>query len=464
MCKVMNRIALVFIALFCAQLLPAQNISVASFQMDITDLTANTAGTIVLDKNGDKCALIKVETTEQGFLFDTGSLGVMKMEQKVGEIWVYVPAGVKRLTISHQQLGVLRNYALGQTVQAARTYVLKLNVKKRADGPKTQKVIIDYTPANAMVLIDSKPYTGNGHVETILPIGSHSYIIAAEGYESAEGSFKLTESAPRTVTEHLVMTAPTASENLVSQDLQAVESPIADTSSSSTVKTVTVNGISFNMIRVEGGTFLMGATSEQEKPDKDEKPVHEVTLSSYYIGETEVMQELWQAVMGSNPSKYKDPQLPVERVSWDDCQEFIYKLNQQTGLKFSLPTEAQWEYAARGGTKSKGYQYSGSNNIDDVAWYWYSKSKRKTHDVKTKQLNELDIYNMSGNVWEWCQDWYGSYSAGSQTNPTGAYSGSFRVSRGGSWGGSANSCRVADRDYFTPDFRHDSLGLRLALQ
>ena len=173
--------------------------------MDESDLTANTAGTIVMDQNGQKCALIKVETTQTGFSFDAGSLGVVKTEQKVGEIWVYVPEGVKRLSISHQQLGVLRDYDLGQTLRRAKTYILKLNAVTQP-GIKTQKVTINYTPANAMVLVDSKPYKGNGHIETELPVESHNYIIAAEGYETIEGSFKLTESAPRTITEHLVAT------------------------------------------------------------------------------------------------------------------------------------------------------------------------------------------------------------------------------------------------------------------
>jgi hypothetical protein len=169
--------------------------------MDETDLTANTTGTTVIDQNGQKCALIKVETTQQGFSFDAGSLGIVKTEQHVGEIWVYVPEGVKRITISHQQLGVLRDYDLGQTLKRARTYVLDLSSN---NTPKAQKLIMNYTPANAMVLIDSKPFKGNGHVEVALPLGNHNYIIAAEGYETVEGSFKLTEAAPRTVTEQLV--------------------------------------------------------------------------------------------------------------------------------------------------------------------------------------------------------------------------------------------------------------------
>ncbi len=226
--------------------------------------------------------------------------------------------------------------------------------------------------------------------------------------------------------------------------------------------TFTANGVSFTMIPVEGGTFQMGATPEQENPWGNETPVHSVTLSSYYIGETEVTQTLWEAVMGSNPSNFKGSSNPVEEVSWNDCQEFISKLNSLTGQRFRLPTEAEWEYAARGGSKSRGYQYSGSNTLTDVAWYAYN-SGSKTHPVKTKQPNELGIYDMSGNVWEWCQDWYGSYSSSSQTNPTGSTSGSYRVYRGGSWFYIAKYCRVAIRFDNAPGYRDDSLGLRLAL-
>ena len=223
-----------------------------------------------------------------------------------------------------------------------------------------------------------------------------------------------------------------------------------------------VKGVKFTMVAVEGGTFTMGATSEQgRKADSDEKPTHRVTLSNYLIGQTEVTQELWQAVMGNNPSSFKGSSNPVERVSWDDCQEFIRKLNNITGEQFRLPTEAEWEYAARGGKKSQGYKYSGSNNIGELAWY-ESNSSSKTHPVATKQPNELGIYDMSGNVWEWCSDWYGDYSSSSQTNPTGAVNGSYRVNRGGSWSSSARGCRVSCRNGDYPDFRDFYLGLRLA--
>ena len=223
------------------------------------------------------------------------------------------------------------------------------------------------------------------------------------------------------------------------------------------------DGICIEMVKVEAGTFMMGATSEMKNPYDDEKPVHQVTLTNdYYMGKYEVTQALWQVVMGKNPSYFKGDNLPVNYVRWKDCQRFISKLNSMTGRKFRLPTEAEWEYAARGGKKSRGYQYSGSSNISDVAWY-DGNSGDKTHPVGTKQANELGIYDMTGNVLEWCQDWYGSYYSSSQTNPTGSDSGSARVSRGGGWNCNASYCRLSVRFYYTPDFRLDILGLRLAL-
>ena len=217
-----------------------------------------------------------------------------------------------------------------------------------------------------------------------------------------------------------------------------------------------------NIVFVEGGTFMMGATAEQDSDaESDEKPAHRVTLSSFSISRYEVTQEEWQAVMGNNPSNFNGSKRPVENVSWNDCQEFIRKLNTMTGKQFRLPTEAEWEFASRGGIKSQGYKYSGSNNLNSVAWY-DDNSGITTHDVGLKSPNELGIYDMSGNVWEWCSDWYGNYSSSSQTNPTGSYSGSNRVLRGGSWGLNAWCCRVSIRSGGAPDFRHLILGFRLA--
>lgn len=227
-------------------------------------------------------------------------------------------------------------------------------------------------------------------------------------------------------------------------------------------QTFTVNGVRFTMVAVKGGTFTMGATYDDAEVDAevDEEPAHEVTLSDYYIGQTEVTQALWEAVMGSNPSNHKGDNLPVENVSWDDCQVFIQKLNQLTGKQFRLPTEAEWEYAARGGRKSQGYKYAGDDYIGSVAWY-SGNSGYETHPVATKQANELGIYDMSGNVWEWCSDWFGGYQSSSQSDPQGPSSGSRRVYRGGcsifAWG-----CRVSFRDCNTPDFCNTNLGLRLS--
>lgn len=233
--------------------------------------------------------------------------------------------------------------------------------------------------------------------------------------------------------------------------------------------TFNVDGVSFKMIAVEGGTFKMGCNDSDA--DSNEKPIHNVTLSSYYIGETQVAQALWKAVMGNNLSHFEGDNLPVVNVSWNDCQKFISKLNSMTGLNFRLPTEAQWEYAARGGRKSKGYKYSGSNNIDEVAWYennshtrtgWFGiKKDHQPHPVATKQPNELGLYDMGGNVWEWCSDWYGNYSSSSQTNPTGPSVGSYRVLRGGSWGCNACFCRSSYRFSNAPGSSYRSFGLRL---
>ena len=207
---------------------------------------------------------------------------------------------------------------------------------------------------------------------------------------------------------------------------------------------------------------MMGATSEQgSDAEKDEKPAHSVTLSSYYIGQTEVTQALWKEVMGSNPSYFKGDTNPVEYVSWNYCQAFIQKLNKRTGKTFRLPTEAEWEYAARGGKKSRGYKYIGSNDIGTVAWC--AGNSGKTHAVGTKAPNELGLYDMSGNVWEWCSDWNDNYSSNAQTNPTGADSGFYRVNRGGSWGSNARDCRSSYRSYDSPSDSRNYLGLRLVL-
>ena len=226
--------------------------------------------------------------------------------------------------------------------------------------------------------------------------------------------------------------------------------------------TFIVDGVSFTMVYVSGGTFTMGATAEQGLDAyRDEKPVHSVTLSGYCIGQTLVTQALWETVMGNNPSYFKGAQLPVETVSWNDCQIFISRLNAKTGKQFRLPTEAEWEYAARGG-HSGGSKYAGSDKIKDVAWC-AANSHGSSHDVGIKNPNCLGIYDMSGNVWEWCQDLYGEYSFSFTNNPEGSTSGYHHVNRGGSWFYDARFCRVSFRNHNSPSYSSNNLGLRLAL-
>ncbi|MFN8862673.1 MAG: formylglycine-generating enzyme family protein [Flavobacteriales bacterium] len=221
----------------------------------------------------------------------------------------------------------------------------------------------------------------------------------------------------------------------------------------------TTKGMTF--LKVAGGTFLMGCTSEQSNCGDNERPVHSVTLSGFYMMKYEVTQAQWNAVMGSNPSShYGCDECPVEQVSWDDIQGFISKMNSMTGKRFRLPTEAEWEYAARGGNISKGSKYSGGSNLDGVAWY-DGNSGSATHPVGQKQPNELGLYDMAGNVWEWCQDWHGDYDSAAQTNLSGASSGSIRVLRGGSWGGKADYCRVSYRGNRPPVNRGSGIGFRL---
>ena len=219
--------------------------------------------------------------------------------------------------------------------------------------------------------------------------------------------------------------------------------------------------LEFGMIFVEGGTFMMGCTEEQYgycNPEGREEPAHQVTLSSFYIGKYEVTQAQWELVMGSNPSYRTGANLPVDNVSWYDAQEFISKLNELTGRHFRLPTEAEWEFAARGGNKSRGYIFSGSNNANRVAWF----DQNRVQPVGTRQPNELGIYDMSGNISEWVYDWLGLYCSEAKINPTGPSDGTWRVRRGGSWFGQRRLNRVSSRLATYPHMRLHFIGFRLA--
>ena len=705
----------------------AQNISVASFELSPNDLTANLEGTTVYDQNGQKCALIRIQTTQKGFSFDVGALGVQKVDDnKVGEVWVYVPEGVKRISIRHQQLGSLLDYGFPVTLMGSKTYVMQLTTaevqtivkkavtqqyvvfrvsppeavvefdgdildlnegvasKRKAFGtynymvqsklyhpqsgqvavndPKNkQEVKVELRPAfgyievpeegklaGAKVFIDNEykgtvPFrserlasgnhqvrlvqqmyspvsenvavtdgettrfapalsadfarvtlrvegnaeiwvnderkgtgtwtgdlpTGDYQIECRLPshrpaakelavtpqmqgqaitlsqptpiygaldissvpidadiyldgkkigttpmqlpeclIGQHTVKISKAGHSDFAKTIVLAEGVTEEISARLengkpvVISAPEGAdiyvdgakvgttrfegalafgshtayamldgkksgEKMIEVSMQSGAVPAVALSSikfKNKPLTFKVKGVSFTMMPVEGGTFQMGSNDG----DDDERPVHSVTLSDYYIGQTEVTQELWQAVMGSNPSYsgFKGAKNPVNKVSWNDCQEFISKLNRLTGGSFRLPTEAEWEYAARGGNKrrgnkSRGYKYSGSDDLGSVAWYM-NNSGYMVHPVGSKSANELGLYDMSGNVVEWCSDWYGSYPSSPQTNPTGPFSGSGRVLRGGCYYIEGFYCRSAYRDDDDPTNRIDNFGFRLA--
>ena len=466
----------------------AQELMVKSFVLAPTDITAQTEGR--KDLNGDACALVKISFV--GDVADVEGNVIKPLVRRNNETWAFMTQESRQMKVVTKDylplMVTFGDYGIDK-LQGNRTYVLTLAKPSGAsETQQMQTLTIRYSPMSAMVLVDNKLVKGsNGVAKTSLPIGQHSFVVACDGYESEEGTVKLKSSAPSNLQVTLSKEVASASQSSQTplpqqpqtqrpiEQVQAVasmESPstsnastnIVDISESGSVITIPVkDGISIEMVKVEAGSFDMGATPEMKSPYKDEKPVHRVTMTNdYYIGRYEVTQALWQAVMGSNPSKFKGDDLPVEMVSWKDCQKFIHKLKQLTGRNFRLPTEAEWEYAARGGKKSRGYQFSGSNTLDDVAWC-KGNSGSQTHIVGTKLPNELGIYDMSGNVEEWCQDRYVDYNGSSVTNPTGAAHGSYRVIRGGCWKYVAYGCSSSRRDYSLPDYSLVYRGLRLAL-
>lgn len=229
-----------------------------------------------------------------------------------------------------------------------------------------------------------------------------------------------------------------------------------------------VNGVPLDMVYVEGGCFNMGSVEDNDKYGKDEYPAHRVAVSDFYIGKYEITQKQWMAVMnGSNPSHYKGDNLPVENISFYNAVEFLRDLNDLTGLEFDFPTEAEWEYAAKGGLKSRNFLYSGSDNPDEVAWYLNNSPTKATREVGLKKPNELGLYDMSGNVWEWCRDYYDPnyYSnMNDSVNPQGAVLSPQRNLRGGSVQLGSLYCRSANREGYDPSAHDSDYGLRIVLR
>ena len=369
------------------------------------------------------------------------------------------------------------------------------NEERRIDIPALErlsgKIAVTYLPFESDVYVDGHKVGVTPGTFSQIPVGSHKVEIRKDGYVTASVNATVNENQTAELSGTLTQSAVSVQNN---NNNAVVSQP---SSSGGDVQTFSAKGVKFKMVRVQGGTFDMGATPEQgDDAGGSEKPAHSVTLDDYMIGETEVTQALWKAVMGTTVSQQRDKvdksyslsgegnDYPMYYVSWNKCKEFIEKLNTETGLHFRLPTEAEWEYAARGGNKSGKTKYSGSDTIDDVAWYWKNSgdefltgtdsdynvykvmtNNSKTHPVGTKKANELGIHDMSGNVWEWCEDRFDNdyYRNSPQMNPKGPDKGLSRVIRGGSWLRKTRSSRVSSRWYSEPSNCSRSLGFRLAL-
>ena len=456
----MRKILLFILLLFAAiSSTFAQELTVKSFKLAPSDLTAQTQPR--KDLNDSNCALIKVGIALDGVKFDGSIMG--EPVQKLGEYWVYMPKGVSMLQVLHKNYTPLMinfyDYGIGK-VESGETYVLTLKKPNTIAERQTQKLRIKYSPTSASVLVDNKFVKGtNGIAETTLTVGQHSYIVACDGYESEEGMIKLKASAPSTI--QISLLKESVSNNGISENNNQHIENINETTDNDSVVNL-LEKLNNDMVYIEAVEFTMGATKEQKgEANSDEKPAHPVVLNCFYLCKYEVTQELWETVMGDNPSHFKGKNLPVENVSWDDCQKFIMKLNELTGKKYRLPTEAEWEYAARGGSNSMHYKYSGGNSLEYVSWYFHN-SMDKTHTVGMMKPNELGLYDMSGNVWEWCQDWYGSYGKKTAYYPTGPIKAYNKVFRGGGYDNGDTYCRCSYRNGTAPQNKFKNLGLRLA--
>lgn len=349
-------------------------------------------------------------------------------------------------------VGVISVTAFAQQEKVIKIFDQKEKAVKAFRAAEVNYVQVDdltevEVPGNLQVTVYASPVTISWNAVA----GATEYNV----YRSADNSsFDLLRSGltATTFTDNAPLTG--ASYYKVSAIKDGLESNLSGSASASlypSVKSFTVNGVTFNMILVNGGTYQMGTDNGSE----NEKPVHDETVSSFYIGQTEVTQELWTAVMGTNPAQFQGANMPVERVSFKSCEAFITKLNALTGETFRIPSEAEWEYAARGGDKSKGYTYSGSNIVSDVAWH-LGNSSGTTHPVGTKAPNELGIYDMSGNVREWTTGFYSeSYDAEPDTSQ--------RVSRGGCWSHTSANSRVTYRNANALTSNNNGLGLRIVL-
>lgn len=475
----MKRYLIVFIVIFfIVSSAFSQELAVKTFRVITSDLSAQTQSR--KDLNDKNCALIKVGIGLQIVQFEGNIVG--KVVNKVGEYWVYMPQGSRMLKVKHSNyppiMVTFADYGI-EKLESNRTYQLTMNVSGSNQTAQQQTLTIKYSPNSAMVLVDSKLLKGtNGVVETTLPVGQHSYMVVSDGYESEEGTVKLKSTAPSNLQIALSKaTLPIMEDEIVATNkkqqtnelevttLRESVTSMANVSRTENIVKPSLKGnlvtipvkeeIYIEMVKVEKGSMTMTYGSGLTKLLVGKLKAS--IAQDYYVGKYEVTQALWQAVMGNNPSKNKGDNLPVEKVTWNECQDFIKELNKLTGKNFRLPTALEWFYAARGGNRSHGYKYSGSNKLSEVAWF-DSNSKDKTHPVGTKMPNELGLYDMSGNVWEWCQDLGKSTKKSSKS-----LHGASRILCGGSWSDNAKYCTSLYLDEKPEGFYSIYTGMRLAL-
>ena len=545
----MKKFTYLMIAMLLGLMAHAQDMSVKTFKLLPNDQTATEEGGKRMDQNGQAAALIKIITTERGFGFEGGALGIVDALQQSDQVWVWVPYGARKITIKHPLFGVLRDYRFPIEIQSGKTYEMVLDNKKSVQGGSTEltKQFLSFrvTPPDATLEVEDEvwPLDADGVAERVVEFGKYHYRVYADNYQTDAGIAKVNNPDQSTsITVNLLSTSgwiefvstPSSigAEAYVDQ-VKIGQVPCTSNSVSAgnhevelrrigyktlkqnvtlkegeTLKlnlemkldetaSFTVKGVTFVMKRIPEGTYMMGGTDRHAA--QNEKPVHQVTVGTFFMAETEVTQALWKAVMGSNPSTQIGNNLPVHKMSWNDCQDFIVRLNQLTGREFRLPTEAEWEYAARGGTTTSLYNGQDINikgqfnapNFDALGWYsgncgrdftrekgcdvahgtdmseWperqYQDKIGGLHPVKQKQPNAYGLYDMLGNVFEWCNDWYGNYEKKAQKNPTGPSNGDERVTRSGSWYRDAEDVRVSYRNKFAPNGFSAEIGLRLAL-
>lgn len=429
----------------------AQSVGVVDFKLDEEDHTASDDGTKQTDDDGEWCAVIKVITDDMGFTFDVGGQDITEIDTTHSDqIWLYVPAGIKKILIMHPEYGMCI-YPIPIVVEGLKTYRMPLKVNGIAKETDSQRLSFACVPSNATLWIDDKEVEmKDGRMEETYGVGVHSYLVEAKGYAPERGTI--------TVTANDMAIKEVKLTKIVSED--GKNNTIDWNTQQPEEITVPGTDIRFVMIPIKPATYVMGATFDQTDIYDDEKPEHNCTVDGFFIGQTEVTQELWEAVTSKKPSRFTGKDMPVEQVSWNDCQMFISQLSRMTGRKFRMPTEAEWELAAKGGDKSVG---SGSAvNRQNSAWY-ADNSEGSTHTTATKTPNAIGLYDMLGNVSEWCQDWYQGYTDSEADNPTGAKTGTHKVSRGGNWLDPGWNCRTTMREMNTPDVKSSTIGLRLAM-